>query len=196
MRRLLSPLAIVLLSAGASACGVATAVRSGGRPAAGPRNGGYGRTMFRDRDGDRDNRLETHYDNDDYFGPQAGAADARAIAALTRRYLRLAAAGSGAGACSLIYWVSVESLQEAYASPSAQRALRGKSCAQIMTVLFRRERSQLRFKAAHMKVEKIMVNGPLAWIVMSFGQESDSHFVLHREGGGWRMTTPQDAALR
>jgi hypothetical protein len=203
MRSLLALLTIPLLSLGASACGGAaksggSALRASTTLASGNSATGTSSTSAaqsvppKDHDEDRDGSPNSRYDSDDYavltFGHEAGTADRRVITALAKGFYAAAAAEDGAKACSLIYSLLAESVPETYGEvATGPPELRGKTCAVVMTKLFKRDHQELIVHNATLKVTGVRVEAKIGYVLLSFKGVPDRHMALHREFGVWKI---------
>jgi hypothetical protein len=190
--RLLACVAIVLVVA-TTGCGGSSKRFAGGS------------TFARDaleRDGDADN--DSHgmgpYDNDGdallTFGPAANALERQAITALLKRYYTVAAAGDGASACSLTYWLVREKIVEEHDHGRGLASLRGNTCAQVASKLFRQRHPELTEDVARFKVGAVQVRAKHGWAVLDFGPARERVTQVHREPSGWKMDAlPDSGAL-
>ncbi len=185
IRTLLAIWTVALLAIDASACGAAhksmsPAVGAGSfTPSIGSLPG----------DQDRDNPGGGHYDSDDgsirYGGHAADAADAQALAALLTRYYAAAAAGDGASACRLTYYIDVETLPEQYGQPPGPRWLRGSStCPALLTRVFKHFHSQL---SVPVVVTGVRVSGDRAEVLVGFKTLPAGVVKARREGRSWKI---------
>lgn len=143
-----------------------------------------------DRDGDSDNN------NDDYaYGHPASAADKRAVTALVKRYYTAAAAGNGARACSLIYSLFAEDIPEVYGEPPGPPALRGSTCATVMSKLFRQNHHQLMVDLAELKVTDVRVKRRHALALLGFKTTPPRDIRVHRERGAWKIDEVLDSGV-
>lgn len=181
MKPLLGLLVIALLCLGATACG-------GTDKAAGS---GAQSVVKRDRDNDLD-----HGDDDGKFlnyGHAAYAAEARALTALVKRYYAAAAASDGAAACSMLYPFIAESVVEGYGHT---RALRGDTCAVVMSKLFAQQHKLLTGKSTTLKMYAIRVNGARALTVLRFAVLPEVRIITERrEGSTWKMLNLLDSII-
>jgi hypothetical protein len=214
--RLRAPLtcaALALLAVGAAACGSAgeraspAPARSSGASATGSAAaGGASRPadLFkRDGDGDIDRLTQGSHDGDGdaipTFGPPAGAADRRAILALFRRYYANAAAGDGARACSMMDIPAAESVVEEHSRGKGPRSLQGKTCAQIMSTLFKRRHRELMEDIAGYRVLAVQVHGGGGLVLVRFPAKRELRelrVIVRRDHGAWRMAVPLDAGAQ
>lgn len=178
--RALASFTVALLCLGVSACGGATTTPLGGAP-----------TRARSVPDTDDTPNDRHYDRDDepirYFGHAAGVADQRAVTALVRRYYVVAAAGDGATACLLLASPIAGSVVEAYGGSVGPPALRGKTCAAVISKLFKERRRQLAADNATLKVTGVRVKGDRAYALLSATTMPVGDILLRREQGAWRI---------
>jgi hypothetical protein len=191
-RALLACVTVVLLS-GIGGCGGAGAnPGSAHEPSSGTP---WTAALAHERDGDADNdRLGAGppYDADNdavpTYGRAAGKADARAVAAIVRLYYAAAATDDGRAACSLLQPTAAEALVEQYGPRKGPPELRGTTCAQIASRLFKRYRRELTEGAATLEVPIVQVRDGRAWAVVDLGRPREYVAFLHRAGTGWKLT--------
>jgi hypothetical protein len=190
MRPLLAPLAVVLLSTGAFACG-GTNKNTGSTPSTTAPNGvSPVRNLEDDNDGDNDNELVRS------FAPEASAADTRTVTALVKRYYAAAYADDGATACSLLYTPLAKVIANEYGHSPDTQALHGKTCAAVLSKLFKQEHRRLAAEVAIMKVSTVRVSGNNGLVMLYFsGTRPERYFAVEREGGIWKMDTLLDNRL-
>jgi hypothetical protein len=196
-------LAVALLSIGIAACGGASKSTGSSQASSNPAVTGGRRattasttTAGRDSaDGDKD--TEGNDDNPILaFGHAANEADERAITALVKRYYAAAAADNGAAACSLIFVIFQEAIPEDYGQLAGPRALRGKTCAVVMSKLFKLERRQIVVHNSTLKVTSVRVDGKKGYALLRFGTMPEPRFLqVHIEFGVWKVDSLIDGAL-
>lgn len=149
-----------------------------------------------DSDEDNDNPGGSRYDADDSpvlrFGHAASAAQERAIASLVKRYYAAGAAGDGASACSLLYPLLAESVVEEYAQSPG---LRGKTCAEVLSKLFKRRHRELAGDVAALKPTVVRVSGDHGLALVRFGATRERRLLLRRERGAWKMDVLLDVGV-
>jgi hypothetical protein len=203
MRSLLALPSIALLGLGVGACGDAgkrTGSASGSSSSAvAAATVATTRVQPRlptDSDEDNDNPGGSRYDADDSpvlrFGRAASAAQGRAIASLVRRYYAAGAAGDGASACSLLYPLLAESVVEEY---SQSPGLRGKTCAEVLSKLFKRRHQELAGDVAALKPTVVRVGGDHGLALVRFGGTRERRVLLRRERGAWKMDVLLDIGV-
>jgi hypothetical protein len=130
------------------------------------------------------------------FGHAATPSEQRPMVTLLKRYYAAAAAADGRTACPMIYSIVAEAATEEYGRAPALPALRGKTCAVVMSKLFRRSRRSLRVKLATLKVTDVRVEGDRALVVMSFATTPEPRKIpLHREAGRWKVQELLDSGM-
>ncbi len=146
----------------------------------------------RDRDNDGDN-------NDDdnavlYYAQAATGGNRRAIESLIVDYYAAAAAENGAGACTLLMPFVAESVVEDIGhSPG----LEGRSCAAVMSSLFKLHHGELAAKSAGLKFYSVRASNRKALILLSFAHLPEvRQFILRRDSSGaWRALSLRDGIL-
>ncbi len=141
----------------------------------------------KDRDDDLDNN-----DDDEYvllFGHPAEAADNRAIATTIHRYFAAAAAEDGAKACSML----TPFVAEAVVEQDRHTALEGKTCASVMSKLFKLDHRELLDKSAHLKVMRIGIEGDRSRVALEFPEiPVIRQITMRRQGGRWTVLDQLD----
>jgi hypothetical protein len=185
MKSPLVVIAVALLCVGPVACG-----GSSSGTASGSRSPGSS-VRAKDRDDDAD-----HNDDDAhvlYYGLAAGAADKQALTTLIRRYYAAAAAADGAKACKLLMPFIAESVAENYGHSSA---LRGKSCAVVLSKLFKQRQKVLSGENATLKFVTVRVEGGKALAVLSFSTLPEVRQIsARRDGATWKMLQLLDGII-
>jgi hypothetical protein len=143
-----------------------------------------GRGLGRDADGDKDKNNNNRYDSDDNFGHEASTTDKLAVTSLVKRYYAAAAEGDGTKACLLISSILAESVAEEY---GRLPALRGDSCAAVMSKLLEWHRQELAADVARLRVTKVQVDGSQGWVLLSFGRRYERRMLVHRDSGAWKI---------
>jgi hypothetical protein len=214
----LIPLAVALLGLGAVACGDATRGAGAGTGASdaaavsagagvAPASPGHLRDdadadgsyatdhvhVGNGADGDDDSYSDTYYDADDEnvldYGHAAEAADARAVTAAVEHYYAIAARGDGAAACRLVTARVARAVPAAYGRSAELPALRGRTCATVMSKVLGELHGQIGADSAALKVGVVRVEGSTAQALLGFGEGGwpSSYTVLRRERGAWRV---------
>jgi hypothetical protein len=134
-------------------------------------------------DGDDDPNVDDDISIVDY-GHAASGADKLAIAVLIERYYAAAAADDGAKACSQIYSVVVEMIPEDF---SQAPGLGGKTCAVVMSKVFKQRHQQMAADVAALKVTRVRVEGNKGLASTYFGKLPQPYVMVHRDNGAWKM---------
>jgi hypothetical protein len=144
-----------------------------------------------DRDNDGDN-------NDDdakvlAYGRAAGATERQIAVALVKRYFRAAAAEDGALACQLLAPLPAETIAETYGhSPG----LHGKTCATVMSKLFRLHHHALAQKSASIMITTIRRKGNRMLVVLGFPPTPElRQIAVQHIGGMWRVLQLLDGII-
>ncbi len=157
-----------------------------------------------DNDADADNDSKAaqnkgYRDSDDRqsvtWGRAADANVEHAVTALVKRYYELAAADEGAAACELIYVIFAEAIPEDYGQPPGPPALRGKTCAVVLTKLFKQEHRTIAADSASLKVTSVRVQLARGRALVGFATAPAADIELHREGHTWKIVGPLATAL-
>jgi hypothetical protein len=153
----------------------------------------------KDRDNDSDNPTDHYYDKDDnqirFFGHSAGTSDRHAIITLVKRYYATAVIEDGSTACKMIIVSLARSLPEDLGRPPGPPYLRGKTCATIMSKLFKQSHRQLTAYANALKVTSVRVDGDHGVAILSFKTLPTRQIRLAREGGAWKLEGLLDGEL-
>ncbi len=183
-------LAAMLLSVGITACGGATSKSSNtsSRTSSNPASSaGTSATGKDSEDGDSDSAS-----NDDSaivnYGHAAGSTETQTIAALVKSYYATAVAGNGAKGCSQIYVVFREAIPEDFGQPPGPPSLRGKTCAVVMSKLYRQRHQQLVGENAKLTVTAVRVEGRQGVALLHVGTKAEPRQLqLHTERGVWKI---------
>jgi hypothetical protein len=190
-------LAGVLLCMGLAACG-----------STGPSTGASSTTVAsqralraaaheRDGDGDNDSLGRSRYDSDNDanfdFGVPAGAAERQAISALVRSYYEAAAGDDGKRACALTYWLTAEAIVEEHDRGKGPHALRGSTCAEVLSKLFAGRHRELVGDLGRLEVRDLQIRRNQGWLVLDPGPARERVVFVHRVGAGWRLSVALDA---
>jgi hypothetical protein len=183
MRRLLTLLAVALLSLGAGACGGT----SGGALA--NRTGASGSARV---GGDPD-FPEPSYDGEDgpvpHEGHEASAGQRQAMTLVVERYYTAAVARNGKNACLLMAPQLSKSVLETYNRPETDPALRGKPCAALMSAQFARLHKQYAVEGATFRVTGVRIKGNEGFVLLHMKTLPVGFIFLLREHGLWKMGT-------
>ena len=153
-------------------------------------------------DSDKDNDISAYKDKADNgevldYGRAASPADQRAVTDLVKRYYAAALAEDRAKACAMIYSTLSEGVAEDYgqasAGPPYLRA--GKTCSEVMVLLFKHSHNQLAAEVPKLKVSRVRLNGRRGWAVLSFGSLPEREISVGREGHTWKVSMLIDDEL-
>ena len=180
---------IGLLTTGTTACG--------GSSVAARTSSSTAETTPHQLDGDND--IDTlgsgpDYDNDAVlgYGPPADTADRRVIVSLLKRYYAVAAAGDGAKACSMLDPLVAEEIVEEHHNGKGPSSLRGSTCAQIISKLFKRHHRELAKDVAEFRVTTMELRGNRGLVLMPYSTANETQVIVRRDNGVWRMDEPID----
>jgi hypothetical protein len=142
-----------------------------------------------DSDSDSD-RYGSEPDNEsEVFGHPADAADARAVAMLMGRYYAAATVGDGVEACRLLYLTFAESVAEDFGGASGSPGVHGKTCAAVMSEVFKQSHTRFGVDSATLKVAAVRVDRNIGSARLGFaGRKPDRYILVHRERGAWKLT--------
>ncbi len=150
-------------------------------------------------DSDKDNDIGAPYDdtnNSSSFGHAANLSERRAITALLKHYYATALAGNGARGCSMLYSTLAEAAVEDDAQPPGPVYMRGaKSCAAVMTLLFKHYHAQLAAELPKLRVTRVRLEEHHGIAFLSFGALPERQISVVREGHTWKLNTIYDQEL-
>lgn len=153
----------------------------------------------RDGDGDYDNRSKSYFDSDDgpvlRFGHAASTADRRAIEAVVKRYFAAAATKDGAAACSIITTPLAKSVPEDLGQPPGPAFLSGKTCAVVMSKLFKESSLQFTTYAKRLRVVGVRLDRGRGFAILGFRDLPGRRIDVAREGGVWKIQALVDGEL-
>jgi hypothetical protein len=155
-----------------------------------------------DRDKDYgDSPHDAYFDSDDYkavdYPHAADAASSKAVTALVKSYLAAAAAEDGSAGCSMIYSLFAESIPETLGEPpSGTPQLSGKTCAVVMTKLYRQMHGELAAEAASVRVAGVHVAERRGLVLLGLRGMGPHVIQVHLERGVWKIneTVPIEAS--
>jgi hypothetical protein len=189
MKTLLGILTIVLFAVGIAACG------SSSKGASGSVRGSSAAvaTTSNDRDDDGDKN-----DDDSSFlnyGHAANASEMRPLVTLVTDYFAAAATENGAKACKLLMPFVAESVVE---NLSHGPGLSGRSCAVVMSKLFKQHHSELETKSATLKFYAVRVGPGKALTLLSFSRLAPEVRQLDERrdsSGAWKILMLLDGII-
>jgi hypothetical protein len=142
-------------------------------------------------DSDNDN---DHNDDDYAWGQAASTSERLAVISLVRSYYAAAANDDGAKACTLLYSLLAEEIPETFGETPGPPALRGATCAVVMSKLFKQERHQLLTDQATLQVTAVRVKHLRGHALLYFARGPRDLFI-HREHGTWKVDELLDSPL-
>lgn len=133
---------------------------------------------------------KTFFDSDDAAfraaGQPARASERRAVETLVERYYQAARASDGRSACAMLFTIYADAVPEDFGRGSPTFS-RGKSCATVMTKLFRHAQPQLSTLFQLGRVVEVRVEGNQGRAIIGGTSMPASYVALHRERGAWRI---------
>jgi hypothetical protein len=146
-----------------------------------------------DHDNSEDHKLDDngrYHDGDDRavarFGHRASAADRRAVTTAVKRYYAVATSGDGEKGCSMLRPSVAKAVPEDYgygsAGPSYLHA--GKTCPQVMTLLFRNLHAQL---VDPVEVTGVRISGNQAVALLGSKRMPAGDISIAHQGGAWKI---------
>jgi hypothetical protein len=150
----------------------------------------------RDGDDDIDSLGQGRYDADNdanpTFGPAASITERQAIVALIKRYYAAAAAGDGGKACSMLDPLIVEAVVEEHHRGKGPPSLRGNTCPQVASKVFKQRHRELTEDVAELQVGWVQLQARQAVTLVHFGAMRELIVRVHRSHGGWQMNALLD----
>ncbi|HEX3692374.1 MAG TPA: hypothetical protein VHU13_03435 [Solirubrobacteraceae bacterium] len=152
-----------------------------------------------DEDGDIDSRGQGGPDVDNdaiyHWAAVADPADARAVAALLRRYYAVAIKGDAATACTMIDRIVIDRLEEGSEeetrrAPNWAPRSASEACQRTMSATFAKRHRELVKDVTAFRVETVQQRGNHAVALIVSGPERILQVSVRREHGIWRMDTP------
>jgi hypothetical protein len=117
----------------------------------------------------------------------AGEPDKREITQLVNRYYAAAADDDGAKACSLLFSSIAASVPEDYGQAPGPLDIRGKTCAVVMSKLFKHVHGQSSADLATTKVTEVRINSEDGVVQLSSRGMPKGEIIVEREGHGWKV---------
>jgi len=106
---------------------------------------------------------------------------------LVQHYYAAASADDGAAACSLLTSAMASSVPEDYGQSPAPADLRGKTCAEVMSKLFRHPYHLSTADLATTRVIGVRVNGNHGFALLKSKMLRLGEMVVEREGDLWKV---------
>ena len=142
-------------------------------------------------DGDEDTRTRASYafpDSDDVeaftYGYAADASQRASITRIVERYAQAARSDDGARACSLLLSGLARAVPSTYGTRVGSAPRPGETCAEVMSVLFRKYRRLLQ---PSVQVVAARVQGSRAEAILGSFTGRASNIFLDRQGSAWRV---------
>jgi hypothetical protein len=124
-----------------------------------------------------DNSIQT-------YGRSAGEAEKQAVTAAVKHYYAAVAAGDGASACTLLSSGLSKSIVQTFGrSPT----LRGKGCAGLLSLLFKRRPGHASASLAAIEVTGVRVKGDHGFALLRSKTMPSGEISVEREAGGWKI---------
>jgi hypothetical protein len=150
-----------------------------------------------DRDSGAVGDRRGYRDSDDgrilaYYGVAASAVESKRVAAVAKHYLALAAAGDGAGACSMMDPVRAKALAVEFGRFGAPYLRGAGTCQQVLSRMFRRRHEEL---TVPVSVTGVLEKGDRAFALLGSTRLPASFLTLLRKRGAWVIELPFGAGI-
>jgi hypothetical protein len=150
-----------------------------------------------DEDDTASRKVEERDDEEiEIYGRPATAAEYRSAAGFAKSYFAAAAAEDGATACTLLVPPLAKAIAGDYEKPSDPSYLRGKTCAQVMTKLFKHRHKLMAAEAAGLEVTDVRVSRTTktAFVLLAFKGIRERRFMgVERFGKAWKLEALMDS---
>lgn len=151
--------------------------------------------------GDEDNDDSRPIDNDTLslhsYGEGARSPTRPAVELVVKRYYGAAARGDGALACSLLNRPLAKGAAVEYGQFGPVYLRGAKTCAQLLAMLFKHDRSLLAAEAAHLEITGVRVEGENGFVLMRFSPRlPERQIAVARENGVWGLRVLLDGPMR
>ncbi|MFZ1154788.1 MAG: hypothetical protein WAN93_07785 [Solirubrobacteraceae bacterium] len=121
------------------------------------------------------------------YGHEATEPDKREITQLVKSYYAAGLADDGAKACSLIYSPVAKSVPEDYGQSTTSSVLHGKTCAVVLSKVFRHLPEQSTADLATTKVTGVRLSGDNGYVQLSSKMIPTGEMVVQRQGHVWKV---------
>jgi hypothetical protein len=206
MRSLLVLLAVALLGLGVAACGTSKATSTAAQTSSTGATSATGSTTPlhapHTAENDADDHTNPPAPADDYnngevrgYGHAPTAAELAAITALIKRYYAIARAGEGAKACPMIDSGLAAAVPLDYGEFGPSYLHGGKTCAAVMSLLFKHDHKQLVAEVPHLQLLAVRVDGNHGMVLLGFGNLPERQITEVREGGVWKVAVLLDGEV-
>jgi len=121
------------------------------------------------------------------YGHEAGEPQRRVIASLVRRYYAAAAAGDGAAGCAMIDPRLAEDVPRDYYEAAGLPAKSGRSCAYVLSRIFKRLPGQPPSALARTRVTGIRLGRESGFVQLSSPTMATGEIVVGLSAGAWKL---------
>ena len=137
-------------------------------------------------------------ENDDeeieIYGHAANAAEWRSATAFVKSYYAAAVAENGAAACRLLVPSLAQGLGGSYEKSSEPTYLHGKTCAEVMTKLFKHRHKLMTAENAGLEVTDVRATSRTDFILLAFKGIRERRFMgVQRDGQTWQLEALTDS---
>jgi hypothetical protein len=137
-------------------------------------------------------------ENDDeeieIYGHAANATEWRSATAFVKSYYAAAVAEDGAAACQLLVPSLAQGLGGSYEKSSEPTYLHGKTCAEVMTKLFKYRHKLMAAENAGFEVTDVRATSKTDFILLAFKGIRERRFMgVQREGNSWGLEALTDS---
>jgi hypothetical protein len=148
-----------------------------------------------DEDDTAPRKVEEHDDEEiEIYGKPASPAEWQAAAAFAKAYFTAAAAENGVAACGLLVPSLAQGTGGNYEKPSDPSYLHGKTCAEVMTKLFKHRHKLMAAEAAGLEITDVRVTSRTAFVLLAFkGIRERRYMGVERFGKGWKLEALLDS---
>ena len=148
-----------------------------------------------DEDDSASRKVEENDDEEiEIYGHPANAAEWRSATAFVKSYYAAAVAENGAAGCSLLVPSLAQDLGESYEKSSDPSYLHGKTCAEVMTKLFKYRHKLMLAKNAGLEVIDVRATSQTDFILLTFKGIRERRFMgVLRDGNTWKLEALTDS---
>jgi hypothetical protein len=130
------------------------------------------------------------------FGHEASRPTRAIIARLVTRYMAAAGAENGAEGCTMLIRTLAESLVSSYGLHGPPYLLGGKTCASVLSRIFKHEHRQLAGEARMTDVDGVRVEGDRGLAFIGRGGMPERLIVVLRVEGKWGVAVMEGGPMR
>lgn len=156
-------------------------------------SGRPGTAVKQDADQDTDGDSAYH-DNDLYLGHRVGRNAQSEVERTLKSYYELAGGDAGRRACALLAPSFRQEVPRTYGRPPGPPALRGTTCASVLSAFFRQRQRGWSREAQKLKVIGVFAENGRGLAILRFGKGPKRDIDVLREGNGWMVDELVDAA--